>query len=86
MGVSVEAELGHVGFGFEYEETRDSGLTKKEEALSYIAETGIDCLAVAVGTSHGVYKGTLIWSLTCLRIYIEVLKSCWFCTVDQAPV
>ena len=58
VGVSVEAELGHVGFGFEYEETRDSGLTKKEEALSYIAETGIDCLAVAVGTSHGVYKGT----------------------------
>ena len=57
VGVSVEAELGHVGFGFEYEETRDSGLTKKEEALSYIAETGIDCLAVAVGTSHGVYKG-----------------------------
>lgn len=58
MGVSVEAELGHVGNGFEYEETRDSGLTNKEQALSYIEETGIDCLAVAVGTSHGAYKGT----------------------------
>lgn len=29
-----------------------------EEAQSYVEETGIDCLAVAVGTSHGVYKGT----------------------------
>lgn len=58
VGVSVEAELGHVGNGFEYEETRDAGLTKKEEALRYIEETGIDCLAVAVGTSHGAYKGT----------------------------
>ncbi len=58
VGVSVEAELGHVGNGFEYEETRDSGLTKEGEALDFIKETGIDCLAVAVGTSHGAYKGT----------------------------
>ena len=56
--VSVEAELGHVGQGFEYEETRDAGLTKKEDALKYIELTGVDCLAVAVGTSHGTYKGT----------------------------
>lgn len=58
VGVSVEAELGHVGQGYEYESTRDSGLTDKKEALSFIEETGVDCLAVAVGTSHGVYKGT----------------------------
>ena len=37
VGVSVEAELGHVGQGFEYESTRDSGLTDKKEALSFIA-------------------------------------------------
>ena len=57
VGVSVEAELGHVGQGFEYEETRNTGLTNPEEAVSFVKETGIDCLAVAVGTSHGVYKG-----------------------------
>ncbi len=57
VGCSVEAELGHVGQGFEYEETRDAGLTKLEEALSFVEETDVDCLAVAVGTSHGVYKG-----------------------------
>lgn len=58
VGVSVEAELGHVGNGFEYEETRDAGLTNVEEATDYVRETGVDCLAVAVGTSHGAYKGT----------------------------
>ncbi|HWQ80026.1 MAG TPA: class II fructose-bisphosphate aldolase [Anaerovoracaceae bacterium] len=58
VGVTVEAELGHVGKGAEYEQTRDSGLTRREEAVSFVEETGVDCLAVAVGTSHGVYKGT----------------------------
>lgn len=58
VGISVEAELGHVGQGTEYEETRDAGLTNPDEAIKYVEETGIDCLAVAVGTSHGVYKGT----------------------------
>lgn len=58
LGVSVEAELGHVGQGFEYHETRDAGLTDPKEAVRYVEETGVDCLAVAVGTSHGAYKGT----------------------------
>lgn len=58
VGISVEAELGHVGQGDEYDQTRDAGLTRPEEAVRYIEETGADCLAVAVGTSHGMYKGT----------------------------
>lgn len=58
VGVSVEAELGHVGQGVEYEVTRDAGLTHPEEAAEFVERTGVDCLAVAVGTSHGVYKGT----------------------------
>lgn len=56
--VTVEAELGHVGQATEYEETRDSGLTRPEEAAEFVKRTGVDCLAVAVGTSHGLYKGT----------------------------
>ena len=58
VGVSVEAELGHVGQGVEYEATRDAGLTHPEEAREFVERTGVDCLAVAVGTSHGLYKGT----------------------------
>lgn len=57
VGVSVEAELGHVGMGFEYDKTRDGGLTDPDEAVRFVKETDIDCLAVAVGTSHGSYKG-----------------------------
>lgn len=58
VGVSVEAELGHVGQGFEYESTRDAGLTRKEEAVEFVQRTKVDALAVSVGTSHGTYKGT----------------------------
>lgn len=57
VNVSVEAELGHVGEGAEYEKTRDAGLTNPDEASAYIEQTGCDMLAVAVGTSHGNYKG-----------------------------
>ncbi|VBB07266.1 ketose-bisphosphate aldolase class-ii [Lucifera butyrica] len=57
VNVTVEAELGHVGQGSEYEETKNEGLTKPAEALLFVQHTGIDCLAVAVGTSHGVYAG-----------------------------
>ena len=58
VNVSVEAELGHVGQGYEYEQTRDAWLTNLDEAVAYVEQTQCDCLAVAVGTSHGAYKGT----------------------------
>lgn len=57
VDVTVEAELGHVGQGAAYEETKNDGLTDPEEALRFVQETAIDFLAVAVGTSHGVYQG-----------------------------
>jgi len=57
-GVSVESELGHVG-GKEDEIVVDemSALfTDPDVALDFVNTTGIDCLAVAVGTVHGFYK------------------------------
>ncbi len=56
IGVSTEAEIGHVGQGAEYEKTEEA-LTKPEEAVRFAAETGVEALAVAVGTAHGQYKG-----------------------------
>lgn len=56
-GVEVEAELGHVGGGGEIASASENSLTVPEEAVEFVEETGIDCLAVAIGTSHGVYKG-----------------------------
>ena len=58
IGISVEAELGHVGQGSNYDVDGISNLTVPEEAKKFIEETGVDCLAVAIGTAHGRYKGT----------------------------
>ncbi len=58
LGVTVEAELGHVGSGDNYETRSDMVLTEPEQAVDYIARTGVDCLAVSIGTAHGLYKGT----------------------------
>lgn len=54
-GVSVEAELGHVGQADNYDVDRNAALTDPEVARKFIEETGVDCLAVAVGTAHGAY-------------------------------
>ena len=54
-GISVEAELGHVGQADNYENDRDAALTSPEQAKKYVELTGVDCLAVAIGTAHGSY-------------------------------
>ncbi len=58
-GVSVEAELGHVGQGEEVvsEEEQQAHLTRVDEARRFVAETGVDALAVSIGTVHGLYRG-----------------------------
>ena len=58
LGLTVEAELGHVGMGVQYDVDGDQALTDVEEAKAFIEETGADALAVAIGTAHGAYKGT----------------------------
>jgi fructose-bisphosphate aldolase, class II len=67
-GVSVEGELGCLGslesghgekedgHGAEGQLTRDQLLTDPDEAERFVAETNVDALAVAIGTSHGAYK------------------------------
>lgn len=55
-GVSVEAELGRIGTTDFVETEKDEELyTIPEEALRFVEETGVDALAVSVGTAHGVY-------------------------------
>jgi len=56
-GVSVEAELGYVG-GMDLEETRQAAnvLTDPDEVSRFLDQTGVDSLAVSIGTSHGVYR------------------------------
>lgn len=57
--VPVEAELGKVGGK---EDDLDGGdenpYTDPQQAVEFVERTGVDSLAVAIGTAHGVYKGT----------------------------
>ena len=56
-GVSVEAELGKLA-GVEERSVaeKDAILTDPEAAVDFVEKTGVDTLAVAIGTSHGAYK------------------------------
>ncbi|NVO16025.1 MAG: fructose-bisphosphate aldolase class II [Rhodoplanes sp.] len=69
-GVSVEGELGVLGsletgmgdkedgHGAEGKLSHDQLLTNPDEAVKFVAETKVDALAIAMGTSHGAYKFT----------------------------
>lgn len=57
-GVSVEAELGRLA-GIEDDvnvSDADSSYTRPEEVEEFVSKTGVDSLAIAIGTSHGAYK------------------------------
>jgi fructose-bisphosphate aldolase class II len=68
VGVSVEGELGVLGslesglagkedgVGAEGTLAREQLLTDPESAADFVAKTGVDALAIAIGTSHGAYK------------------------------
>ena len=70
VGVSVEGELGCLGsletgeageedgVGAEGKLGHDQLLTDPDEARAFVAATGVDALAIAIGTSHGAYKFT----------------------------
>lgn len=57
VGLTVEAELGHVGEGSNYAVDGVSCLTDPQEARAFVEQTGVDALAVAIGTAHGFYQG-----------------------------
>lgn len=54
-GASVEAEMGTMGAREATNESRRSIYTEPDMAVSFVQETGIDALACAFGTAHGVY-------------------------------
>ena len=60
-GVSVEAELGSLAAGIDsHEGSADDReiYTDPDTAARFVSETGVDALAVSIGTVHGMYKGT----------------------------
>ncbi len=57
-GVSVEGELGHVAQNSDNQDISQF-FTRPADAKKFVIETGVDALAVAIGTAHGFYKGVV---------------------------
>ena len=66
-GVGVEAELGYIA-KLGQESAEGDGFTTPESALQFVKETGVDLLAIAIGSAHGFYKSTP-------NLRIDLLKS-----------
>jgi fructose-bisphosphate aldolase class II len=56
FGATVEGEIGHVGDAGNNEQDIDDMYTTPGEAKNFVEATGVDALAIAIGTAHGVYK------------------------------
>lgn len=56
MGATVEGEIGHVGEALSGDNETSDMYTTPKEAVSFVKETGVDALAIAIGTAHGAYK------------------------------
>lgn len=68
VNVSVEAELGSLALGeYSNEESAQQIYTDPEQAKQFIEETGVDALAVSIGTVHGMYKGEA-------KVSVDILK------------
>ena len=73
-GVSVEAELGHVG-GNEIGSGDDGTYTDPFQAKDFYEYTKIDALAVAIGTAHGVYRDTPKLQYSLLKQINELIEA-----------
>jgi fructose-bisphosphate aldolase class II len=67
FGATVEGEISHVGQASNGDESLEDMYTTPEEADAFIKATGVDALAIAIGSAHGVYK-------TKPRLNLERLK------------
>ncbi|MEY8445617.1 class II fructose-bisphosphate aldolase [Enterococcus ratti] len=75
-GVSVEGELGTIGGTEEgiHVAENDKVYTKPADAMKFVAETGVDALAIAIGTNHGQFKTKTQINLSLLKEINEVVK------------
>ena len=56
FGATVEGEIGHVGQADQEDNDATDLYTRVDEAVEYLNATGVDALAVSIGTAHGAYK------------------------------
>ena len=67
LGITVEGEIGHVGEASACDNDAVDMYTTPQEAIDFVNATGVDALAVSIGTAHGAYK-------TAPKLDIERLK------------
>ena len=75
LGITVEGELGRL-IGEEGDlvvKGPEAAQTDPAEAKEFVQRTGVDCLAVSIGTQHGQYTGTPILNIERLREINEIL-------------
>lgn len=75
MGASVEGEIGHVGEAINCDNAASDRYTTVKEAKDFCEATGVDALAIAIGTAHGAYKAKPcldIERLKEIRNYVDV--------------
>ncbi len=77
LGATVEAELGSMPHNYKDELVDyrpEDFYTRPEEAAAFVAETGVDALAISFGTVHGVYKATPKLSFSVVDAVREATK------------
>lgn len=76
VGVSVEGEVGTIGVMSNSEEggVEHVTYTNPEDVVDFVTKTGVDCLAVAIGTAHGIYPKGFVPKLQ-LELLEEIKKA-----------
>lgn len=75
VGVSVEGEIGTIGVMNNSDEGGVDNVTytNPEEVVDFVSRTGVDCLAIAIGTAHGIYPKGFVPKLQ-LELLAEIKK------------
>ena len=73
VGVSVEGELGHIGAA---KDGVPTDYTRVDEAIEFVRQTGVDALAIMVGTAHGHYKQAPVLAIDRIREIHTAIPGC----------
>lgn len=75
VGVSVEGEIGTIGVMNNSDEggVENVTYTNPDEVVDFVSRTGVDCLAIAIGTAHGIYPKGVVPKLQ-LELLEEIKK------------
>jgi len=73
LGIPIEGELGVLGEE-EGSDPQEDLYTRPDDALAFVSETKVDCLAVAIGNAHGFYKQEPKLDLKRLKVISDLVK------------